>query len=185
MKRLASIVIVFLLVIACSKPDRTIALNKVGNISNETTIKDLKDLFKNDSIVSVYSEGDLGNVNDYVLDNDTHLIYAKGGELLLSISPVNPLDTVSKIKSITVFSDVYKTVSEIGLSSTFGQVNVNHTIEKLEATFNSITVFVKDINATFTMNKEEVGVKTFTLGTINKTQISDESKFTSFTIWLE
>ncbi|NJB83836.1 hypothetical protein [Wenyingzhuangia aestuarii] len=185
MKKLISLFTVCLLVFACSKPDTTIALNKVGAITNHTTIQDLATLFKNDSIVSRYSEGDLGNINDYVLDNDTHLIYAKGGELLLSISPVNPLDSVSKIKSVTVFSEAYQTKEEVGVASTFNDVNVNHTIEKLEASFKSVTVFVKDINATFTMDKQELGIKTFTLGIVDKAQIPGDAKFTSLTIWLE
>ncbi|NIJ46149.1 hypothetical protein FHR24_002627 [Wenyingzhuangia heitensis] len=185
MKNFISLFTVCLLVFACTKPDTTIALNKVGVITHKTTVKDLGKLFKNDSIVSRYSEGDLGNINDYVLDNDTHLIYQKGGKLLLSISPVNPLDSISKIKSVTVFSDLYKTKSEVGISSTFNDVNVNHSIEKLEASFKSVTVFVKDINATFTINKQGLGIKTFTLGNVDKAQIPGDSKFTSLTVWLE
>lgn len=184
MKKLIAFLLLITLIVSCNKTDNTIALNKVGAITSKTTIKDLDKLFKNDSIVSRYSEGDLGNKNAYILDNDTHLIYKKGGELLLSISPVNPLDSVSKIKSVTVFSNDYKTEYEVGLSSVFNQLNINHNIEKLEASFHLVTVFVQDINATLTMDKQALGIKAFKLGSIDKAQIPENSKFTSFTVWL-
>ena len=185
MKKYIYLLVVCLFFVSCSKSDRTIGLNKVGAITNNTTIQDLEELFKNDSIVSRYSEGDLGNINTFVLDNDTHLIYKKGGELLLSISPVNPLDSVSKIKSVTVFGQEYKTKAGVHALSSFKEVNVNHQIEKLEASFHSVTVFVKDINATFTLDKKDLGIKTFTLGNIDKAQIPEDVKFTSMTVWLE
>ena len=185
MKKIFTLLLVVTLAVSCNSKETTIDLNQVGPITNTTNVQQLSSLFKNDSIVSRLSEGDLGNMNDYVLDNDTYLIYQKGGKLLLSITPKNPLDSLSKIKSITVFSDEYKTKEGVGLGSTFNDLNVNHNIDKLEATFKLVTVFVKDINATFTLDKEEIGVKAFTLGDIDKKQIPDNSKFTSLTVWME
>ncbi|MDO3694553.1 hypothetical protein QVZ41_06805 [Wenyingzhuangia sp. chi5] len=185
MKRVFALLVVIVMAVSCQSKDTTIALHKVGPITNTTSVKELPNLFKNDSIVSRLSEGDLGNMNDYIGDNDTYLVYQKGGKLLLSISPINPLDSVSKIKSVTVFSDEFKTKQSVGLGSTFNDLNVNHTIEKLEASFKLITVFVKDINATFTIDKEDVGIKVFTLGNIDKNQIPESSKFTSFTVWFD
>ncbi|MGY5352901.1 hypothetical protein ACXGQW_10150 [Wenyingzhuangia sp. IMCC45533] len=185
MKKIITVGLLLALLVSCNKRDYTIALNKVGAITKKTTIEDLNTLFEQDSIVSRYSEGDFGNKNAYILDNDTHLIYQKGGRLALAISPVNPLDSISKIKSVTVFSDEYKTESGFNLSSTFNDLNVNHNIERLEASFHLVTVFVKDINATLTMDKQDLGIKAFKLGTVDKAQIPDDSKFTSFTVWLE
>lgn len=185
MKKIISLLAVCLFVVACSKPSTTISLNKVGEITQTTTVESLEGLFQKDSIVSAYSEGDLGNVSAYVLDNDTHLVYEKGGKLLLSISPVNPLDSVSKIKSVTVFSEKYKTDANVSVASTFNELNVNHNIEKLEASFHLVTVFVKDINATFTLDKQALGIKAFTLGTVDKAQIPSDAKFTSMTVWFE
>jgi len=185
MKKFVSLLAVCFLIISCAKPDRVIALNKVGVINNQTTVEELPSLFKNDSIVSRLSEGDLGNINTYVLDNDTHLVYQKGGKLLLSISPINPLDSVSKIKSVTVFNELYQTKSGISVNSSFNDVNINHNIEQLEASFNLVTVFVKDINTTFTMDKEALGIKAFTLGAVDKAQVPNDSKFTSMTVWFE
>lgn len=186
MRKLFFIISLGIVFTACTKKtDTTIALNKIGAISNTTTVAAIKDVFAKDSIVSRLTEGDLGSKSVYIHDNDTHLIYQKGGELLLSISPVNPLDSISKIKSVTVFSDLYKTEAGVGVSSTFKDLNIHHNIEKLEATFNLITVFVKDINATFTMEKQAAGVKAFTLGEINKAQIPENANFTSMTVWLE
>ena len=183
MKRVFALLVVVVMAVSCQSKDTTIALDKVGPITNTTSVKELTNLFKNDSIVSRLSEGDLGNMSDYIADNDTYLVYQKGGKLLLSISPINPLDSVSKIKSVTVFSDEYTTKQSVGLGSTFNDLNINHTIQKLEASFKSITVFVKDINATFTIDKSDVGIKAFTLGDVDKAQIPENSKFTSFTVW--
>ncbi len=185
MKKLIAFILVATIAISCTKSNTTIALNKVGGITNETTVQDLENLFKNDSIVSRYSEGDLGNKNTYVLDNDSHLVYKKGGDLLLSISPVNPLDSVSKIRSVTVFGKEYKTEHDVNMFSSFNDLNVNHNIQKLEASFNLVTVFVKDINATLTLDKQKLGIKPFKLGSIDKAQIPGDSKFTSLTIWFE
>lgn len=186
MKKIFFLFSVGVLLVSCgTKVDTVIALNKVGAITNTTTIADLKTLFSNDSIVSRLTEGDLGNGNVYIHDNDTHLIYKKGGELLLSISPINPLDSISKIKTVTVFGDIYKTEAGVGISSTFKEVNIHHNIEKLNASFQLVTVFVKDINATFTMEKQVVGVKAFKLGEVDKAQIPEESLFTSMTVWME
>ncbi|MDO6739147.1 hypothetical protein [Wenyingzhuangia sp. 2_MG-2023] len=185
MNKLVSLFLLGMLLAACTQNSNTISLNNVGPISKTTTIENIKELFSKDSIVSRLSEGDLGNLNVYVQDNDTHLIYKKGGELLLSVAPVNPLDSVSKIKSVTVFSDVYKTEEGVGISSSFNDLNVHHNIEKLEATFKLVTVFVKDINATFTLDKQELGIKAFTLGAVDKSQIPENAKFTSMTVWFE
>ncbi|MGY6647449.1 hypothetical protein [Wenyingzhuangia sp. IMCC45574] len=186
MKRFLLLFLLTTVLFSCAtKEDTTIALNKVGVLTNTTTIDKLEQLFVNDSIVSRLTEGEFGSNSIYVHDDDTHLVYKKGGELLLSISPVNQLDSVSKVKSITVLSDVYKTGAGVGISSTFKDLNIQHNIEKLEATFHLVTVFVKDINATFTMEKQAVGVNDFTLGEIDKSQIPENATFTSMTIWME
>lgn len=185
MKKIFFLISLGIVLVSCGKKvDTAIALNKVGAITNTTTIAEIKTLFSKDSIVSRLTEGDLGILSAYI-GNDTHLIYKKGGELLLSISPVNPLDSISKIKSVTIFGNVYKTKAEVGVSSTFKDLNVHHNIEKLNASFQLVTVFVKDINATFTMDKKEVGVKAFKIGEIDKAQIPEEAKFTSMTVWME
>ncbi|MDB4297618.1 hypothetical protein N9901_02570 [Flavobacteriaceae bacterium] len=184
MKSYIQYIILAIAVVACSpKIDTKISLNKVGPITAETTVNQLNVLFKSDSIVSRLSEGDLGDINAYVLDNDTHLIYNTKGELSLSITPVNPLDSLSKIKSVTVFDKRYKTAKDIHVGSVFSELNMSHTIQKLEASFHLVTVFVSDINGTITLDKQTVGLKAFQLGEINKNQVPDSVPFTSFTIW--
>ncbi len=183
MKKTLSILALCIGLFSCSKQDTTIALNKVGGINNTTTVQDLKHLFKNDSIVSRLSEGDLGNT--YSSDDDTHLIYAKGGKLLLAVAPVSPLDSVSKIKNVTIYSDAYKTNADVTIASTFNDVNIHHTIEKLEATFSYVTVFIKDINATATLKKQDIGLKAFQTGSIDKSQIPENASLNSLTVWFE
>ncbi|WP_010135805.1 hypothetical protein [Ochrovirga pacifica] len=185
-KHILSIIITATLFACTPQKDTTIGLNKVGSINQNTRISDIQELFKKDSIVSRYSEGALGDDSNFLDQNDSHLIYNKTDRtLMLSIAPVNSLDSISKIRSVTIHNDQYKTEAGVGVSSTFKDLNIHHNIEKLEATFHSITVFVKDINATFTLDKSKAGVKTFTLGPVDKAQIPEDTPFTSMTIWLE
>lgn len=186
MKKVFLAVIALVVFMSCSKQENyQIGLNKVGAISENTTIKDLKTIFKNDSIVSRLSEGGFGYENPYILDEDTHLIFEKGGNLLLSITPVTALDSLSKIKSVTLFDEKYKTDKNLTVHSTFNDLNVGHHIGKIEATFQLATVFVDDINATITLDKKTIGLKTFDLGTVDKSQIPNETPFTSFTVWFK
>ena len=62
------------LLISCSNSQKfAIEKGKVGHLTTKTTIKELSEIFKNDSIVSNLSEGALGD--NYFQDDDEYLIY--------------------------------------------------------------------------------------------------------------
>ena len=102
------------LIISCSDSQKfAIEKGKVGYLTTKTTIKELSEIFKNDSIVSNLSEGALGD--NYFQDDDEYLIYNKKGKHLLTIVPKEQLDSTSTIKSIQIFDDRFKTTTGLNI----------------------------------------------------------------------
>lgn len=154
---------------------------QVGYITKKTTIHDLNEIFKNDSIVVHLSEGALGN--NYFQDDDEYMIYEKGGKHLLTVIPKEQLDSSSTIKSVQIFDRRFKTTSGINIGSNFLEVNANNTISKVESTFSSATLFIDDLNATISINKEELGLRAFSNQQVSKEQIPDLARINSFILW--
>jgi len=175
-------VIVFsLLIISCNSSDKfKIEKGKVGLISTLTTIRDLQSLFKNDSIVMNLSEGALGD--NYFQDDDEYLVFEKGGKLLLTVVPREQLDTTSTIKSIEIHDNRFKTELGISLMSNFSEINVSNSIRP-ESTLQSVTLFLDELNATITIDKEELGIKDFITQKVTLEQIPDLAKIKSFIVW--
>lgn len=170
-----------LLIISCNSNNKfKIEKGKVGAVTQKTTILDLDNIFKNDSIVKNLSEGALGD--DYFQDDDEYVIYEKGGKHLLTITPKEQLDSTSTIKSIEIYDARFKTESGINLNSTFAEIN---TVNKprVESTLSSVTLFLDDINATIAIDKEELGFKNFTTQKVTLEQIPDLAKIKSFVVW--
>ena len=148
------------LLISCSNSQKfAIEKGKVGHLTTKTTIKELSEIFKNDSIVSNLSEGALGD--NYFQDDDEYLIYNKDGKHLLTIVPKEQLDSTSTIKSIQIFDDRFKTTTGLNIRTSFSDIRANNTIDKIESSFYSATLFIDELNATIAIDKEELGLKTF------------------------
>tara|TARA_R110000787_G_scaffold286199_1_gene403689 strand:+ start:3865 stop:4428 length:564 start_codon:yes stop_codon:yes gene_type:complete len=154
---------------------------KIGHLSNKSTIQELSEIFKKDSIVSNLSEGFLGN-NPFQ-DDDEYLIYDKEGKHLLTIVPKEQLDSTSTIKSIQIFDERYKTATGLNIRSTFADIRANNNINKIESSFSSATLFIDDLNITIAIDKEELGLKAFSDQKVNLEQIPDLAKMKSFIIW--
>lgn len=170
-----------LLFIQCKNDTFSIAKGKVGKLTKETTMKDLATLFVKDSIVKVLSEGAKGT--NYFQDDDEYNIYEKGGKHLVTIVPKEQLDSTSTIKSIQIFDPRYHTKSGLNLHSNFQQINANTTISKVETSFTSVTLFIDELNATITIDKEDLGLKDFGTQKVSLEQIPDLAKIKSFIIW--
>jgi hypothetical protein len=158
-----------------------VAKGKVGSLTTLTTIQELDQIFKSDSIVKNLSEGSLGD--NYFQDDDEYLIYEKGGKHLLTIVPKEQLDSTSTIKSIQVFDNRFKTKSGITLQSTFEDLNLNNAITKVETSLSSATLFIDDLNVTITLDKEDLGLKSFSTQKISLEQIPGLAKVKSFVVW--
>jgi hypothetical protein len=176
------IVIVFsLFIISCNNNSKfKIEKGMVGNITTKTTIQDLNTIFKNDSIVKNLSEGALGD--NYFQDDDEFLIFEKGGKHLLTIVPKEQLDSTSTIKSIEIHDNRFKTENGISLSSNFSEINASNSVRP-ESTLQSVTLFLDELNATITIDKEELGIKDIITQKISLEQIPDLAKINSFIVW--
>lgn len=153
----------------------------VGYVTTKTSVAALDEIFKNDSIVKNLSEGSLGD--NYFQDDDEYLIYEKGGKHLLTIIPKEPLDSTSTIKSIQIFDPRYTTDTGISLQSSFSEINVANKINKIESSFLSATLFIDALNATMVIDKEELGLKNFSMQKIRLDQVPDLAKIKSFIVW--
>jgi len=170
------------LLISCSNNQKfAIEKGKVGHLTTKTTIKELSEIFKNDSIVSNLSEGALGD--NYFQDDDEYLIYNKDGKHLLTIVPKEQLDSTSTIKSIQIFDDRFKTTTGLNIRTSFSDIRANNTIDKIESSFYSATLFIDELNATIAIDKEELGLKTFSNQKVTVEQIPDLAKIKSFIVW--
>ncbi|CAM1353670.1 hypothetical protein [Tenacibaculum insulae] len=167
--------------IQCGNSKYDISKGKVGQLTTKTTMEEVDGIFKNDSIVKILSEGAKGR--NFYQEDDKYLIYEKGGKHLLTIVPNEQLDSASTIKSIEVFDDRFKTKTGLNINSSFQEINANNTISKVESSFLSATLFIDDLNATISIDKEDLGLKEFSTQKVTKEQIPDLAKIKSLTIW--
>lgn len=180
-KSILPIIMVSLLIISCSNNNKfKIEKGRVGLIDQTTTVKDLKEIFKNDSIVSNLSEGALGD--NYFQDDDEYLIYEKGGKHLLTIVPQEQLDSTSTIKSIQIHDPRFKTNEGINLNSNFSEINSSNNLRP-ESTLQSVTLFLDELNATIAIDKQELGLRDYSTQKVSLEQIPDLAKMKSFIVW--
>ncbi|TCI85394.1 hypothetical protein [Tenacibaculum sp. M341] len=175
------IVSISILFVQCGKDKYTISKGKVGELTTETTIEQLDKIFAKDSIVKILSEGAKGNYS--FQDEDEYQIYEKGGKHLLTIVPKQELDSTSTIKSIEIFDERYATESGLNIKSSFREINANNAISKIETSFKSATIFIDDLNATISIDKEQLGLADFSMQKVSIEQIPDLAKVKSFIVW--
>jgi len=111
------------------------------------------------------------------------LIFEKGGNHLLTIIPKEQLDSTSTIKSIEVLDSRYSSENGLSLNSNFSEIRLNTNISKVETSFSSATLFINDLNATIAIDKEELGLKEFSVEKVTLDQIPDLAKMKSFVVW--
>tara|TARA_R110002073_G_scaffold8207_1_gene45662 strand:- start:101846 stop:102409 length:564 start_codon:yes stop_codon:yes gene_type:complete len=170
------------LLYSCGNSERfEIKKGKVGHLTPKTSINELDQIFKTDSIVPNLSEGSLGD--NYFQDDDEYLIYEKGGKHLLTIIPKEQLDSTSTIKSVEIFDNRFKTDKGLNLSSKFAEINLSSNIDKIESSFSSATLFIDELNVTISIDKEELGLKAFSSQQVTIDQIPDLAKMKSFIVW--
>lgn len=168
---------------SCSNNNKfTIEKGRVGLVNTATTITELDDIFKNDSIVKNLSEGALGD--NYFQDDDNYLIYEKGGKHLLTIVPKEQLDSTSTIKSVEIHDSRFHTKNNINLNSNFSDINAYSKL-RVESTLQSVTLFLDDINATIAIDKEELGLRDFSTQNVSLEQIPDLARIKSFVVWFD
>ncbi len=184
-KKITIIFFVSLFFIQCAKENQyLVEKGKVGLLDKETSIQELTSIFVKDSIVSSLSVNSNEQGNKlFSVDNDEYIVYSKKGKKLLEIVPAEINDSLSKIKSIQIFDSHFKTEKGISLLSTFKDINENYMVNKVETTLTSATLFIDELNATISIDKEELGINRFSREEISLDQIPDIAKIKYFTIW--
>ena len=166
--------IISILITSCNKEQDPFQMSKqhIGLITDSTEIKDLKNIFINDSIVTGL------DTNEFTRGYNDIDIFEKGGKKLLRISPHYAADSTSYIQSIQIFDPRYKTDKNISILSTFKDISSNYEISRIDNLINTIVVSVNKINASFTIDKKELPANLRFDRTLNieETHIPDNAK---------
>ena len=177
-----TLIVLGLLLQTCSKDTRKdpylIGKGQVGLLTDSTQVKDLKTLYSKDSLSTF--ENDLsftGITTDVrVLDNL--------GTPLLTLSPAHTRDSTATIRTIKIEDQRYATAKGISINSTFGDIASNYKINKIDNLIKTIVVSVAELNASFTIDKEELPANMrFDLNLkIDPIQVPDDAKIKYFMI---
>jgi len=180
-KNILLLIIIVSFFSSCKKEIDPFLVSKqnIGLLNDSTQVKDIEAAFINDSIVK-YITGDefTGNINDIT-------IYDKAGNPLLILTPSQSLDSTSTIKNIRIVDNRYKTSKGLTTNSTFKTIRDNYKISSIQNTLRNIIVSVNDINAYFTIDKEELPASMrFDMNLkIEAIQIPDDAKIKNFYLY--
>lgn len=151
-KSLTYIAIASLLLTGCGKNQDPFLIQKqnIGNLNDSTQVKDLKLVFEKDSVA------DYNGTDEFTRGINNIDIFDKNGKALLTLSPNRIADSTAVVTSVRILDPRYKTAKGISVTSTFKDINNAYTITKIDNLINSIVVSVKEINASFTIDKTEL-----------------------------
>lgn len=151
-KKVIIIALIFGLAVSCTKEQNPFEIGKryIGNLNDSTQVKDLKSIFPNDSIAN-FESSNVFTGNNYDIE-----IFNSAGEKLLILSPTASKDSTATIKTIRVESAQFKTAKGISKISTFKDIKDNYKINKIDNLIGSIVITVKELNAAFTIDKNEL-----------------------------
>jgi len=162
--------IIVALIISCQKSEKQnpfeITNNRIGHLTNETSVQQLDSIFANDSIVK------RGIENKSLLSSNLIEIYEKGGAKLLVLEPNAQSDPKAIIESIQIIDPRYKTNKGLSTASVFKDVKEQYAISKINNTLSAAVIFVDSIQAYFTIDKKELP-KEFQFNTDRKIESSD------------
>ncbi|WP_303318119.1 hypothetical protein Q4Q34_11710 [Flavivirga abyssicola] len=151
-KTFLSLIILGLLFSSCNKEQDPFEVGKhhLGLLTDSTQVKDLKNVFVNDSLVK-FTSGD-----EFAGSKNNIEIFEKGGKKLLVLTPEQALDSTSTIESIQIIDPRYKTDKGITTLSTFKDISGTYKVSKINNLINSVLITVNELNASFVIDKEEL-----------------------------
>jgi len=161
--------------------DYLIANKQVGKLTDSTTVAQMKELYKNDSIVkTTQGQSAFEPFDEYTI------IDKKDKEVLMVVVPQKMNDEQSVLKQIDIKSPKFKTAKGVGIDSDFGSFKKNHKIGHIDETFKYIVVFIDDLNATIDMPKDVIPLNARNDSSIkiDQTLIPDHSKIQDFVVFL-
>ncbi|MBJ7881273.1 hypothetical protein [Gelidibacter salicanalis] len=151
-KSIICIALLSILLTSCGQDQDPFSIQKqnIGSLTDSTQIKDLKRIFENDSIVNYIGS------DEFTRGINTIDIYDSKGSALLSMSPNKRADSTAIFSSVRILDPRFKTEEGISTASTFKDIQDAYEISKIDNLINSIVVSVDDINAAFTIDKQEL-----------------------------
>ena len=173
--------ILFTVLIQCKKDNHfIIAKNKVGKLTSNTQIYELKKIFEKDSLVVHLGEGDFADAS-----YDEYEVFSKKGNHLLTIIPKEQHDSTATIEYVRIFDKQFKTAKGLSLASSFKEVISNYEVSKVEDAINVAQISLDELNATLTIDKKELGIDDFASHKIVVEQIPDMAKIKTLTFWFD
>lgn len=176
-KSILSVSALALLMASCNiAPDKfLIQKQNIGLLTDSTQVKDLATVFAEDSVTTP-QKSTFGS-------SQTIDIFDVKGEQLLSLTP-RSADSTSTIESVQITDDRFKTEQDITKLSTFKDITDNYTISKINGLLRTLVVSVKELNVSFTIDKEELpgSVRFDSNKIIEASQIPDGAKIKYFMV---
>lgn len=172
-----AILITFALVSCNSEPDPfLIQKQNIGHLTDSTKVFDLKTVFAKDSVVTNKANGFNSSPTVEILDKAT-------GKQLLLLTPISA-DSTATIEVVQIMDARYKTEKGLNMLSTFKDIDENYTISSIDNLLRSVVISVKEIDASFTIDKEQLpGNVRFNMNSkIEASQIPDHAKIKYFMI---
>jgi hypothetical protein len=151
-KHFLPLIIILLVIVGCTKDQDPylISSKSIGLLNDSSQVKDLKKIYKKDSIVFRTNDNEfIGNRNDIE-------IFDKAGKPLLVLTPNKILDSTATIETIKILDSRFKTVKGLNTLSTFSDIEKNYKISSIQNTLKNIVVFVNEIDAFITIDKKEL-----------------------------
>ncbi len=177
MKKIISIIVLSLILIQCNSDKKyVISKNNLGKIHKKTTVAELDQIFKNDSVVKLPENIDVFN---------KYKVYDKTGQHLLTINLDVQRDSIKGVGNIKIFSHNYKTEKGLTTDSTFKDVIDNYSISKVEPFIALVIVSIDEINARIALDKKDLKINEFDMRKISKDQIPDMAKIKFITLWFD
>ncbi|HSP11569.1 MAG TPA: hypothetical protein VLO29_03505 [Salegentibacter sp.] len=176
------ILIIAISIISCQKDEDNpflITASQVGPIKKDLRINKLDSIFPNDSIITQTSG------EQELRSTDEIKIFEKGGNPLLVVEPLQEFDSISTIGYIRILDSRYETKAGISTESTFKDIVENYNISRIENTLNAAVVFLDELNAYITIDKQELpsNLRYDTDTRIRASQIPDDAKIKYFMIY--
>ena len=138
---------------ACNTSPNPFLITKqtVGKLNDSTKVKDLKRVFEADSL-SQFIGGDEFTGNTNIIK-----VFEKGTQkLLLELTPKEALDSLSTIQNVRIIDNRYKTKKGLDKLCDFSCLSANYNISGVQNTLRNLIVSVDEINAYFTIDKNEL-----------------------------
>ncbi|MGI9545837.1 MAG: hypothetical protein ACR2MM_01265 [Flavobacteriaceae bacterium] len=144
-------IIIILGLQACEEkknPYFSISSDQVGLISRHTSMEEAENLYSSDSVVKDSAQFSIG------VGKDKLKIFAKGGTHLFTLT--QDTDSIQQIGHVLIADPRFTTEKGIGLQSTFKEIKLHYTIDKVVTSMNNVVVLLKESDIYFTIDKKEL-----------------------------